>query len=687
MIYYYLITALVTLLCLIFLIFHFELNKVNYLLIVLFLLLTITNSGFLAIALSETLSEAILAKKVCYFGACFLPAVLLFLVCEICNYKVSMWVRRVIYSICFFVYAMVLSIGFTDWYYKDISLRKIDGVSVLAYDYGSFHVLFYVILYGSLALEGMILLYSLWKKHAVSRKNLYALLLLSLTNVVLFVVVRYIRSDFEIMALVYALDSVILLYLFRRGMMYSIDDNIAGSLAKHENSGYIMFDNQWNYLGCNDFVTKVFPDIKECVVDRPLKEFQGLHVIFENMNHYMNTKKDTFNVQIGEEHYEGKIERIRYRKKPSGYIIELKEDTDNWKYLNLLTEHNNELQHFQAELEEKVKEQTREIREQQEKMRELYLQTIIAISDSVDAKDRYTSGHSKRVAKYAGMIAARMGKSKEEQDAIYHAGLMHDVGKIRIPDDIINKPGKLTDEEFEMIKVHPIAGFHILNSISNENAVAAKYHHERYDGKGYPNGIAGEMIPEVARILGVADSYDAMASNRSYRNALPQEKVRSEIEKGKGTQFDPEIADIMLQMIDEDKEYKLRELSESSKRILIVDDDEENHEIFKEIMADEPIYEVISASGGREALEILKKESVDLIVLDIKMPDMNGIETLEYIREKYKTPVVFMTSDRSLTLLADFASYGCNDYITKPFLALVVKEVVHNMTEITLIEG
>jgi len=687
MIYYYLITALVTLLCLIFLIFHFELNKVNYLLMILFILLTITNGGFLAIALSETVSEAVLAKKVCYFGACFLPVVLLFLVCEICNYKVIMWIRRVIYSICFFVYAMVLSIGITDWYYKDISLKEVDGVSVLVYDYGSFHVLFYIILFGSLFFEGIILLYTLLKKHAVSRKNLYALLLLSVSNVMAFVLVRYIHSGIEIMPLAYALDSIILLYLFRRGMMYSIDDNIAGSLAENENSGYIMFDNRWNYLGCNAFVTKVFPDIKDCVVDRPLKELQGLHVIFEHMNHYMNDKKDTFSIQIDEKHYEGKIERIRYRKNPSGYIIELKEDTDNWKYLNLLTDHNKELQRFQSELEEKVEEQTKEIREQQEKMRELYLQTILAISESVDAKDRYTSGHSKRVAKYAGMIAARMGKSKEEQDAIYHAGLMHDVGKIRIPDEIINKPGKLTDEEFEMIKVHPIAGFHILNNISTDNAVAAKYHHERYDGKGYPNGIAGEMIPEVARILGVADSYDAMASNRSYCKALPQDVIRSEIEKGKGTQFDPEIADIMLQMIDEDKEYKLRELTENIKRILIVDDDEENHVIFKEIMEDEPIYEVISASGGRQALEILKNESVDLIVLDIKMPDMNGIETLEYIREKYNTPVVFMTSDKSLTLSADFASYGCNDYITKPFLALVVKEVVHNMTETTMIEG
>ncbi len=177
------------------------------------------------------------------------------------------------------------------------------------------------------------------------------------------------------------------------------------------------------------------------------------------------------------------------------------------------------------------------------KTEQMFLQTVMALSEAVDAKDRYTSGHSKRVADYARRIAQRLGKSSEEQDEVFRAGLLHDVGKIRIPEEIINKPGRLTDEEYNNIKIHPVTGFHILHGISEDSiiAIAAKYHHERYDGKGYPNGLAGEEIPEVARILGVADSYDAMASNRSYRNALPQEVVRSEIEKGRGTQFDPTL--------------------------------------------------------------------------------------------------------------------------------------------------
>ena len=165
------------------------------------------------------------------------------------------------------------------------------------------------------------------------------------------------------------------------------------------------------------------------------------------------------------------------------------------------------------------------------KTEEMFLQTVTALSEAVDAKDRYTSGHSKRVAEYSRKIAERMGKSKEEQDEIYRAGLLHDVGKIRIPEDIINKPGRLTDEEYNTIKIHPITGYNILRGIAEDSSIAtaAKHHHERFDGKGYPTGLTGEEIPETARILGVADAYDAMASNRSYRDALPLEGTRLQI--------------------------------------------------------------------------------------------------------------------------------------------------------------
>ena len=342
-----------------------------------------------------------------------------------------------------------------------------------------------------------------------------------------------------------------------------------------------------------------------------------------------------------------------------------------------------EMEEFKAELEKKVDEQTLELRGQQKKIDKLYIQTVTALSEAVDAKDRYTSGHSRRVAEYSRMIAVRMGKSREEQKEIYRAGLLHDVGKIRVPVEIINKPGRLTDEEYNIIKLHPVTGYHILRGISGNRdiAIAAKYHHERYDGKGYPNGLGGENIPEMARILGVADSYDAMTSNRSYRGALPQEVVRAEIEKGRGTQFDPYVADIMLQLMDEDTEYKMQQNNTGNKKILIVDDEPMNHKIIEHIIKDEQMYQIISAYSGQEALDILAKEKVKLIMLDVVMPEMDGLETLRLIRDKYQTPVVLMTADKTLDASTGLAELSCDDYVTKPFLPLLIKEVIYNMTK------
>jgi len=214
------------------------------------------------------------------------------------------------------------------------------------------------------------------------------------------------------------------------------------------------------------------------------------------------------------------------------------------------------------ELSRLHRDMAREIRIKTEKLSRAYMQIVQALAASVDAKDKYTHGHSSRVAGYSKEIARRAGYSEEEQDGIYMMGLLHDVGKIGILDTIINKTSRLDDEEFAAIKTHAAVGADILKKIADipELMIGARWHHERFDGRGYPDGLAGEEIPEVARIIAVADAYDAMTSNRSYRGSMPQEKVRAEIEKGRGTQFDPKFADIMVTMIDEDTNYMMREI-------------------------------------------------------------------------------------------------------------------------------
>ena len=199
------------------------------------------------------------------------------------------------------------------------------------------------------------------------------------------------------------------------------------------------------------------------------------------------------------------------------------------------------------------------VKQEQEKYKKLSEEMFIAIARAVDVNDPYTAGHSQRVANYSMEIAERLGLSEEESLEVFYAGLLHDVGKLGIDNKIINKNGKLSSKEYSEVKRHPVMGAFILEGISIEGAFAdgAKYHHERVDGKGYPTGT--KDIPLIGRIIAVADAYDAMTSRRSYRDVLPQEKVKEEIKNGRGTQFDSKIADIMLEMIASDTRYLMRQ--------------------------------------------------------------------------------------------------------------------------------
>lgn len=211
-----------------------------------------------------------------------------------------------------------------------------------------------------------------------------------------------------------------------------------------------------------------------------------------------------------------------------------------------------ELDGYRRDLQRRLDEKTKE-------MEHITIQAIMTVANTVDAKDDYTKGHSMRVAAYAELLAQRLGWSEEDIQNIYYVAMLHDVGKIGVPDAVLNKPFKLTDLEFRLIKGHTLVGAEILKDFKmfpNVN-VGAKYHHERYDGRGYPEGLKGESIPLVARVIGLVDSYDAMTSNRVYRRRLNDDVVMHELESGKGSQWDPELVDIFVQLIREGALEKL----------------------------------------------------------------------------------------------------------------------------------
>lgn len=202
---------------------------------------------------------------------------------------------------------------------------------------------------------------------------------------------------------------------------------------------------------------------------------------------------------------------------------------------------------------EKNEEYLEKLNQQNKQIQDMTVQTITTVANALDAKDSYSEGHSKRVALYSAMLAEKLGLSENDVRNVRIIALLHDIGKIGVPDSVLKKPGRLTDEEFSLMRQHAAIGSEILKDIDMVTGISigAKFHHERYDGKGYPDGLKGEEIPFIARIIAVADSYDAMTSNRVYRHHLTYEQVLSELEKGEGTQFDPVIAKAMEELMKE----------------------------------------------------------------------------------------------------------------------------------------
>ena len=209
---------------------------------------------------------------------------------------------------------------------------------------------------------------------------------------------------------------------------------------------------------------------------------------------------------------------------------------------------------FHTQVQRVINLQKKEI-ELVKKQLEMGNETVLTIAKTVDAKDVRTSQHSERVAEYSVLIAKELGFDEKSCEDLKRAALLHDIGKIGIPDRILNKPEKLTDEEYGIMKSHVTKGAEILKSFTIVDHVeeGALYHHERYDGKGYVHGLKGEEIPINARIIGIADTFDAMTANRVYRKQLDMAYVIQELKNGRGTQFDPGLVDVMLGLIDNGK--------------------------------------------------------------------------------------------------------------------------------------
>lgn len=515
----------------------------------LFIIFCIVNLGYVALGVSTSLNEALLAKKIIYLGGCFMPPIMACCICALCNIDLKVWIKKLCYLFSAVVYGMVLTAGYSDLYYKNIELGKVyDATMVVVVESGIGRAFFYVILYGYLIIDILIIVIALLKKQVAMRKAYMLIAMQSITSIA-FIAGRIINPALEVMPFVLVVDGIIFLEIQEQLSKYNLDDSISEAIQQNNINGYIVFDEEFKFIGCNDIAKKCIPGLAACKVDHYIAHDGDASFLNKWLWSFRDDGRlqDAQILQHEDYSYEAVIKQINKFRKPIGYIIELQDCTDRQKYLDLLSGYN-------AKLQQQVTEQTQRIRFIQRK-------TVIGMANMVEDRDNNTGGHIKRTSDVIEILintirANRLFKISEEfcQDII-KAAPMHDLGKIAIEDKILQKPGRFTDEEFEIMKTHAQKSAeiveNILRGIEEEHFVdvavnVARYHHEKWNGQGYPMHLSGEDIPLEARIMAIADVYDALVSKRCYKEAMSFEKAADIMLESMGSHFDPAMEKVFV---------------------------------------------------------------------------------------------------------------------------------------------
>ena len=556
---YYVIMSVLALFNLIVFLLFFHEKKLNYYILAILAIITISNAGNLVMAIAGTLAEAYIAKKIHYLGACFIPPIMLIMVFKMCNISIRKGLENLLILYSFVVYGMVLSIGYNQMYYKSVKLTKVGDATAIIPEYGFGHSFFYILLYGYLLIGIAVLIYSLNKKNTVSRKNLWALIGIEIVTIVVFLLGRVIAPDLEVTPVTFVIDGWILLYLNRRVTIYSLEDNIISSLDKQDDYGYIMFDSKRNYLGANQLAVSILPELELCKIDRPINNCDSLEFLYVEIDELEEIDDSVFELDKDDEHYEGHINRIWHADKPVGYLFEIENVTDRYKLTQFLGEYNHTLK--------------REVKEKTAHIENIQAKVLLGMADMVENRDGSTGGHIKRTSHVVEILISTIKKynilSLEDEfcQSVIKAAPMHDLGKIGIDDRILRKPGRLTDEEFAIMQTHAEKSEELVESVLedveddyfvNIARNVARHHHEKWNGAGYPDGLKGEEIPMEARIMAIADVYDALVSKRCYKEPMSFEQAYKVMMESMGSHFDPQMEEILVKSREKLEEYYSR---------------------------------------------------------------------------------------------------------------------------------
>lgn len=505
----------------------------------------ITTMGYWSSIQAKDLSTILFAQKLVYVGGAYLYYLILIFILQYREINVSIWFHTIcsIINTCFML--SVLTADKHQLFYKSYRYVIEQGVPCLVKEYGILHTLYFVVAIAYM----LIILFTVLKIIALRRGayanfNSVGLLLLAIIPTSTYVMEKLMDSSYSLVPIGMVIAELILVSLMYRFKLYDIKDTAREYTYFSIEHGLIVVDENYCYKGSNERARELFPSLEDATLDKPLSLID--YYLYQSVESH-NTNDMIRNNRI----YKPEIKSIISKNKLCGYVI--------WYYdVTAERERRRLLENYQMNLEEEVEKKTSKLRGIQEQM-------IWGFANIVENRDLITGGHIKRTSFYVNAILEGLAKKTLYSDILDHsyiehmrlAAPLHDIGKVSVPDDILNKKGPLTDEEYNIMKQHTTVGAKIIEQNLSKlddmgyyelARLMALYHHEKWNGKGYPEGLKEEEIPLCARIMAIADVFDALVSERPYKQAYSIEKAYEIIENERGVSFDPIITDCFLEV-------------------------------------------------------------------------------------------------------------------------------------------
>lgn len=523
-------------------------DRVSVFYILLSCSILITNFGAMQMVISKNLQAAVFANQTVYLGGSFAPALSLLCIADLCKIRIRKVFSFFLLTYAGIIFLLISTVGSVTWYYKSMQLIQGAGFSFLKKVYGPAHIMFPIYLCTMVLISLGFIIRAFQKKKEVSYVTSILLLISISIMVIVYCTEKLAHLSVELIPAAYCFSEFIMLLILKRIRLYDIFAIREEAVSMNREHGFILCASNGKYLGSDDVAKQWFQELGELNIDRkivtentPLLQQIGKWIRNEDAN-------EKILLESGGSFIEIKHAIVNERGNKIVHCIYLRDDTKQQTYAKMIEQYNENLE--------------KDVEEKTEKLEQIQNDIIEGMACVVENRDSNTGGHVARTSDVVRIFVKYLLQKKvfkqftpQMAGCIIKAAPLHDLGKIGVPDNILNKPGKFEPEEYEQMKTHSEKGAAIVGQLlqNTENvqfkSIAvniAHYHHEKWDGNGYPTGIKGNNIPLEARIMALADVFDALVSKRVYKERFSYDKAFDIIEESGGSHFDPELCKAFL---------------------------------------------------------------------------------------------------------------------------------------------